>query len=339
MKNRRFWTLLAVLPMLAACHEEKQQTLDAIPVKTLTVEAQVAEGGRQYVGVVEEASATVVSFTGTGTVKSLCVSEGQTVSKGQLIATLDDTQARNMLSASESAMHQAEDALARMKQLHDASALPDLKWVEVQSKVEQAKAQLEMARKNLAECSIHAPVSGIVGKRMMNVGETALPSQPVVTLLQIDPVKVRVSIPEKEIASLTAHTPTTIAIEALGGRTYQGGSVEKGVTADGLTHTYNIRIRVDNGDRQLLPGMVASVSLDNTSVEGACIMLPIRCIQQRTDGRHFVWTVREGKAHRTDVTLGEAVGNSMVISEGLQQGDKVITAGYHKVSEGKEVRE
>ena len=90
MKNHRFWTVLALLPLLAACHEEKQQTVDAVAVKTVTVEEQMAEGGRQYVGVVEEASATVVSFTGTGTVKSLSVSEGQAVSKGQLIATLDE---------------------------------------------------------------------------------------------------------------------------------------------------------------------------------------------------------------------------------------------------------
>ena len=114
--------------------------------------------------------------------------------------------------------------------------LPEVKWVEIQSKVAQAKSQLEVARKNLADCRLVAPVSGIIGKKLIGVGETALPSQAVVSILDISTVKVKVAVPEAEVGGINANTPTSIQVEAING-SYQGGQIEKGVQADALTHT------------------------------------------------------------------------------------------------------
>ena len=338
MNKRILFSMFATLSVLSACQEKRQEAPVALTVVTETVSEGNISSGRQYVGTVEEESATTVSFTGSGIVKTLAVSEGQHVRKGQLVAVLDDTQARNMLAASEASMRQAEDALARMKQLHEANTLPDMKWVEVQSKVDQARAQLDIARKNLADCSIYAPVGGVVGSKMLNAGETALPSQPVASILNIDKVKVKVSIPEREIGQITASTPTTVTIQALGGKTFEGGKIEKGVTADALTHTYDIKIGVENGQHELLPGMVANVLLGQTDQE-AQISVPVRAVQQSADGKTFVWAVQDGKAHRSVVALGAMTGNRIVVADGLNVGDKVITAGYQKVSEGSEVKE
>ena len=122
----------------------------------------------------------------------------------------------------------------------------------------QAKSQLDVAKKTLADCRLTAPVSGIIGKKLVGAGETALPSQAVVNILDISTVKVKVAVPEAEIGGINANTPTSIKVEAVDG-SYQGGRIEKGVEADALTHTYDIRINVVNNGRKLLPGMVASV--------------------------------------------------------------------------------
>ena len=158
-------------------------------VKTEVVKPTSGEGAQTYVGIVEENEATAVSFTSMGVVKRLLVDEGQAVSKGQLIAEMDDTQARNLLAGAEAQMTQANDALQRYGQLHENGSLPEVQWVEVQSKVAQAKSQLEIARKNLADCKLYAPVSGIIGKKQVGAGETALPSQAVVSILNINNVK------------------------------------------------------------------------------------------------------------------------------------------------------
>ena len=86
--------------------------------------------------------------------------------------------------------------------LHDNGSLPEATWVEIQSKVAQAKSQLEVARKNVNDCRLTAPVSGIVGKKLIGIGETALPSQAVVNILDISTVKVKVAVPEAEIGCI-----------------------------------------------------------------------------------------------------------------------------------------
>jgi RND family efflux transporter MFP subunit len=195
-----------------------------------------------------------------------------------------------------------------------------------------------MAKKNLEDCRIYAPVSGVVGTKIMGVGETVLPTEPVLTILSIDNVKVRVSIPEREIATINSGTATMITVDALQGETFRGGRIEKGVSADPLTHTYDIRILVPNPGRKLLPGMVARVEMRNVENEkmstGGRISLPVKAVQQSTDKSLFVWTVQQGKAHRTTVSVGQVTGNRIIIDSGLQEGDQVIVEGYQKVGEG-----
>jgi RND family efflux transporter MFP subunit len=290
------------------------------------------------VGIVEESEGTAVSFTSMGVVKRVLVSEGQAVSRGQLIAEMDDTQARSLVNGAEAQMSQANDALQRYGMLHDNGSLPEVQWVEIQSKVAQAKSQLEVARKNLADCRLTAPVGGIIGRKMVKAGETALPSQAVVTILDISSVKVKVAVPEAEVNGIGTSTRTDITVDAIGRQTV-GGRIEKGVTADPLTHTYDVRIAVANPDRRLLPGMVASVVFrgDGTTGTGR-LLLPVTSVQRSADGSLFVWTVgKDSTAHRAKVVTGSTSGNDIAITDGLSSGQRVITEGYQKLSEGSRV--
>lgn len=339
--------LLSVMLLGSSCQQQSAKSGMKAPtrVKTQVVSPGMVDNAQTYVGIVEEREATAVSFTGMGIIKRMLVNEGQAVGKGQLIAEMDDTQARNLLSGAEAQMTQANDALARFKMLHDNGSLPEVKWVEIQSKVAQAKSQLEVARKNLADCRLVAPVSGIIGKKLIGVGETALPSQAVVSILDISTVKVKVAVPEAEVGGINAHTPTSIQVEAING-SYQGGQIEKGVQADALTHTYDIRINVANADRKLLPGMVANVRFvsDGSQAIGSK-MIPVTAVQKKTvstslqaDGSLFVWTVgKDSMAHRSTVTIGQTQGNYVCVIDGLNVGDRIVTEGYQKLSEGTKV--
>ena len=332
--------LLGVM-LISSCTSKKEQNTKApTRVETEVVSTAMNANGQTYVGIVEECEATAVSFTGMGVVKRMLVNEGQAVSRGQLIAEMDDTQARNLLSGAEAQMTQANDALSRYKMLHDNGSLPEVQWVEIQSKVAQAKSQLEVAKKNLADCRLVAPVSGIVGKRLVGAGETAMPSQAVVSILDISTVKVKVAIPEAEISGIGANTSSTIKVEAVNG-SFTGGRIEKGVQADALTHTYDIRIHVANGNRKLLPGMVASVSLSpvpSPKGEGSSHFVPVTAVQRKADGSLFVWMVdNDSTAHRATVHTGETMGNRIVITDGIAEGGRIVTEGYQKLSENTKV--
>ena len=339
MKKRTIGYVVLVMMVLSSCGGQKEKPSKApIRVKTLVVSPDFMNHAQTYVGIVEEREATAVSFTNMGVVRRVLVNEGQAVSRGQLIAEMDNTQARNLLRNAEAQMTQANDALQRYGMLHDQKALADATWVEIQSKVAQAKSQVEVAKKNLADCRLTAPVSGIIGRKMITAGETALPSQAVVNILDISTVKVKVAVPETEIGRITANTPTSINVEAINGN-YQGGTIKKGVEADALTHTYDIRINVANTGRKLLPGMVASVRFGATESQAfEQLTMPVMAVQKKSDGSLFVWTVApDSTAHRTMVTICETMGNSVIVNTGISEGQRIVTEGYQKLSENSKV--
>lgn len=329
-----FISTLILALMLGACTQAQKETHQ----ETLRVSIEYAKADSYnmdipYVGVVEEEQATMVSFTAMAVLKSVKVSEGQFVQKGQLLAIIDDAQARNALIAAESALKQAKDAQTRMKQLYEKNSLPEMKWVEIESKVQQAQSSYEICKKNLEDCSVYSPCNGVVGSKLKNVGETVLPSEPILTILSINKVKVRVNIPEKEIAAITSDMSSIVTLDALPGVTFSGETIEKGVSADAATHTYAIRVLLKNPEYKLLPGMVAKVSLKMHSMP-SIITLPVKAVQQSTDKTLFVWVVKEGKANRQKVTIGKTRGNRVIIESGLQEGMPVIVEGYQKVSDG-----
>jgi membrane fusion protein (multidrug efflux system) len=342
MKKQQFLLAFSIAVFLISCNGKKVDVgHDVLDVVTEQVASSSVFGSMTYVGQVEEESSISLSFTGSGAIKQLLVTEGQHVSAGQLVAVMDEGQAKNAVNATEAMLKQAKDGYERLKQVHEAGSLAEQQWVEMQSKLQQAQASYDMAKKNLQDCRLVSPVSGVVGKITLHAGETALPSMPVCTVLNINNVKIKVAVPEKEIGTISTSTHSIIKVAALGDKEYKGGSIEKGVTADAITRTYDIKINLHNPGQLLLPGMVANVSLAKTGSSTASdsrITLPVTAVQHSEWGYKFVWKVVSGKAKRCKVTLGDMQGNRVEILSGLQVGDNVIVEGYQKVSEDSDVK-
>ena len=358
--------LLAVLAVISCSENKKVERKAPIRVETLVVEPGMVNNAQTYVGIIEEREATAVSFTSMGVVKRILVKEGQLVRRGQLLAEIDPStssntvevahaslnQAKDMVKQAEATYNQAKDAYDRMKLLHDNGSLPEVKWIEAETRLAQATSALntarsgvasatateKIARKGLADTRLYAPVSGVIGKKQLMAGETALPSQAVVNILDISTVKVKVAVPESEIGSINAGTATSIKVDAIG-RSYKGGRIEKGVQADALTHTYDIRVNVGTRDFKLLPGMVANVSFITKGSQGVGRQsIPVTSVQKKSDGTLFVWTVdNNNTVHRTRVKIGETHGNHVTVVDGLGVDQRIVTEGYQKLSEGTKV--
>lgn len=335
---------LLLLIALASCTSQPK-AVDVIAVTTETAQPATRQGDRTYVATIEARTETPVSFTAMGTITAVAVHEGQQVARGQLLATLDPTQARGTLDAARAALAQADDAYRRMLPLHQQAAISETDWVDVQTKRQQAQATLVVAQKALDDCRLTAPVAGIVGKEPMKPGTTALPSQPVVTILDITTVRARAAVPEHEIADITTTTPATVAVQALAGEAFHATSIEKTVVANPTTHTYDILLHLPNAARRLLPGMVATATLQVNQPSGGraskasnAITVPVQAVQQTPSGARFLWLAVAGKATRRNITTGQPVGNRIEVLTGLAQGERVITQGYQKVSEGTPVK-
>lgn len=321
-------SLTILLFLISACgHDstDKDRSRAAVRVKTLTVTNNGAEENYPYSGTVEEESGSVVSFSTAGTIRTLTVSEGDRVAKGQLIGTLDDGSLRHAYEIAQATLNQATDAYNRMKLLHESNSLPEMKWVEVQNKLSQAENAVEIARIALDDAKLYAPVAGVVAEKMASVGQTAAPGMPVVKLVDIRFVKVTISIPENEISKFSPGATATITSKASPGVVYSGKLVEKGVAANPLSRAYSVKYQVDNSEGRLLPGMICDVVTDNVSSSDG-IILPVPAVLLAADNSRFVWLDSAGVAKKRVVRPGAMLPEGIMIESGLSSGEKVIVA-------------
>lgn len=337
---RRVIPLSILILAFSACHNDSKKETGSRPpvrVKTVTVSDSGIEENTSYSGTVEEGSGTVISFSTAGTIKTLTVSEGDHVSKGQLIGTLDDGSLRSAYAIAQATLNQAKDAYDRMKILYESNSLPDIKWVDVQSKLSQAQNAAEIAKIALDDAKLYAPVSGIVSEKMASVGQTAAPGMPIIKLVDINSVKVGISIPENDISKFANGTSAVITSQAAPGETFSGRLVEKGVSANPLSRSYMVKYQVDNSTRRLLPGMICDVVIANGGSSDN-IVLPLSCVLLAADNANFVWLDSAGVAKKRIVIPGMMLPDGIVIDGGLKTGDKVIVAGMEKVSQNTKVK-
>ena len=332
---------IATLLLLTGCSQNKPtDRQEPVKVGVVTVRNGSVESHRTYVGTVEEASSTPVSFGKGGRVKAVYVRDGQHVKAGDLLATVDNHSASSTCDVAKATLEQARDAYERAKKVHDKGSLPDLQWVEVQTRYSQALSTYEIAKRNLDDCSLYAPVSGTVEKCMIVEGAVLAPGMPAMNIVNLSSLYVRMNIPEVDVNNVQINSRVLVDIGALGdsaGMNVAGVVTEREVTADRVSHSYNFRVRLLKTPKGLLPGMVCSCRFAaDDAVEG--YELPNRAVQLANDGSRYVWTVKNGQTYRQPVAIGDLTRSGVLVTGGLQEGDSVVVDGFLKVSEGTEVK-
>lgn len=323
---------------LAGCQVKEEKTGGPSPVRVKVMKVALSEqktSGR-FSGTVEEAAGTPLSFSVMGTVNAVSFRLGDRVEKGQLLASLDATSVRSSYDAAKAALVQAEDAYRRMKELHGKGSLPEIKWVEVQSKLQQARSMEEMARKNLKDCKLYAPFSGVIADKSVEVGQNVIPGMAVGKLLGVSRLKVKISMPESEIASVSLHQKAEIVVPALGSRRFSGMVSEKGIMADPFSRSYEVNIDVADAGGDLMPGMVAEVRLAGAD-GGTAVIVPARIVQLDEKNRSFVWIDNNGVAEKRVISCGDFAGDGVVITSGLKVEDRIIVEGQQKVCNGTKI--
>jgi membrane fusion protein, multidrug efflux system len=326
------------LTVLFGCTRKTESKGNDFPtkVKIETVKESRDVNTFNYVGTIEEKTSIALSFSSMGMIEKIYVSEGEFVFGGQLLARLDPTSAQSMLEVADASLKQAQDGYNRLKSIHDKGSLTEIQMVDIETKLQQAKSAYSIAKKNLENCTLRAPASGVIGKKMAEAGEHSVIGKAVLTILDISSVKIGFSVPENEISIIPSDCKSTITVAALGHKEFIGKKIEKSVKANVISHSYPAHIILPNPQKELLPGMVCMVELTSENkVQG--IVIPIRIIQTTSDGHKFVWIDKGGIAKRTFVTTGIAKGNGVEVTSGLSTGDRMVTEGYQKISEEEKI--
>lgn len=335
--------ILGIISLLgSSCHSGKDKPTLSPPVKVTVLEVSESgsSGSRIYSGTVSSQETTDVSFSVAGTITRLYAREGDKVSQGQLLGTLSDGEYQNAYNIAEAQLAEAQDGYDRLKKLHDANALPEVKWVEIQQKLKEAQNMAEMAKRTLNDASLHSPVSGTVTRKYADVGQSVMPVEPVYEIVSTSDLTIDIPVSENEIRNFEIGEKAIVNFESIGLEGIPGKVSQKSVVADPLTRSFAVKVAIPSDGGKILPGMLGEVSFENSPASPdspGIITLPSQAVLLNNDNRWFVWTVKDSLAVRNFVEPGNITSDGVEIISGLNPGEMVIIEGIRKVGTGTKV--
>ena len=341
MYNARIALLGAAVLLAAGCshHEKANKVRPVIPVQTIVVAPQNTSATTRYIGSIEPIRETPLSLQTAGRVISVNVKDGDRVRKGQVILRVDNTQALNALETAKAALRQAQDAYDRVKQVHEKGAVTDQKMVEIESQLARARSMEAAARQQVNECTLTAPDAGVVSGLTIQIGQTVVPGARLCALLDVTAFSVKFTVPETEIGCINVGDKGDVDCAAAN-VTLPIIVEEKSLKANPLSHTYEVKGRIEGDTRALMPGMIGKVRMSGLEAKGVEekgveandqeIIIPARCILLKPEGP-TVWLKINGEAVRRNIVIDGYRADGVLVKDGLQAGDSLITEGYQKL--------
>jgi len=204
-----------------------------------------------------------------------------------------------------------------------------------EAQTRSAVAQMQDAKRRLANCRLVAPISGFVGMKHVNVGDVVAAGLPVFSVIDLDPVKIHVAIPEAEVGKIRTGATASVTVSSLAGQTYQGTLDTLGISADPASRTYTAKITVANHDHLLRDGMVSQARIYGTEqVQALTVPANAMIRDARGIANVYVYYPARRRAFARRVELGEFMGSEVVITSGLMPSDQVVIVGQQNLREG-----
>ena len=198
-----------------------------------------------------------------------------------------------------------------------------------------ASAQRDEAKKRLGDCQLRAPISGYIGMRQLEVGDTEASGVPVLSVVDLNPVKVKAGIPESEIGKVREGDRAEVSIPSLGGQQFDGRVEAIAAASDPASRTYVSKIVVDNPKLVLRAGMVSEARLIGDTQVNA-ITVPGSAIVRDEQGvtKVFVLAPGQNRVYGRRVEVGSMIGRELEIRSGLTGNEQVVVDGQQNVREG-----
>ena len=260
------------------------------------------------------------------------VEEGRTVRKGEIIAVIDSRDYDNILAQTLADYNAAQKALNRLNGLHQEKLATQAQLDEAKARVDGLNAAKDTAELNAERCRIRASAAGIVNRLDAEPGRYINAGDKVAEVLRLDRVKIKVGIPESDVAAVRNIDQFDIRVDALDGRVFKGKKYFLSRTADPMARLYDLFIQVDNPDGEILPDMFARVDILKKEIPDA-LAIPLYASLSRSED-HVVYIVIDGQVQVRPVVLGIQEGWLVEVVSGLAPGEEVVVVGQRSVHDG-----
>lgn len=304
----------------------------AIKVVTYTVVPSKLQEKISSIGTLEANEATIIKAEVTGKVAKIDFREGQATRAGDLILQINDDSYLETLKNAQAAFELAKITYNRNIQLQKSGAVALQAKDDAEATVRKTEADYEIAKIRLGKTQITAPFDGIVGVSTISVGAYLNIGDPIVSIAAIDPLKMQFTLPQKYLSNIKDNAPVIITTDAWPGKEFEGHIYAIDPQIDVDTRNITIKALVPNNEELLRPGLFAYINVGIAEIDDA-LMVPEEALIPSTQ-LVTVMKVVDNKAQVVKVKVGIRQNGMAQITEGLQAGDVVITAGNLKVREG-----
>lgn len=298
------------------------------------------------VGSLSSINGVDISAETSGQVKAIYFDSGKFVKQGEPLVQLDDSSEQAQLKDISAQLQLAQVNDKRIKQLFSQGAASQSSVDDSASKVKQLQANYENARSMIAKKLIRAPFSGKIGIKQVNIGQYIQAGFACASLQTSNALYAQITLPQQDTNKIAIHQEVLINVDAYPNLVFKGKINAIDSKVDEATRTIHAQATIDNSENKLLPGMFTSVKVALPIIPNS-IILPQTAITYTLYGDSaFIVTLLDKKTDKGDplgtvkrvfVKTGEKRDNSVVILEGIKEGDLVVSSGQLKLVDGSKI--
>jgi RND family efflux transporter MFP subunit len=311
-------------------------SLVAMKAKDVAVSELVLQKFDHYVqtqGHIESENNVMVSAEMMGVVTNVYVTEGQAVSKGQVLAQLDNSVISRNIESMEAQLELATSVYERQKNLWDQKIGTEVQFLQAKTNKESLEKQLASLREQKDKTRIKAPISGTVDAIIVKAGENIAPGMPAVRVVNTSDLKIQAPVSEAYVTDIKKGDKVLVKISELG-KEVQAKVTFVSRTIDILSRTFNVEVALPSNP-DLRPNMTATVRIV-FETDPSAVVVPINVVQEVNNEKIVYIAEQKGKhlvASKKVITVDGVYGNLAHV-EGLNAGDKLITVGYQGLNDG-----
>lgn len=319
-------------------------------VKTVVVEPVNKAPELSFTATLEGQTAAAVSAKIAGRIEKILVEEGQAVAAGDALVQLEAVEVQNAARQAGDGVTKAQAAYElalkdyhRYETLYQNGAISEQQLDTARAKLKTAEADVSSAAANQGSAeqqyryaTITAPVAGVVTNKTATLGQVVSPGASLLTVQDTRQMYAVIQVEQQDIGQITPGQTAEVTLDAYPGMVFTGKVEVLNPEAGAGNRMFRTKIKLDNPDGRLKAGMFAKVRL-SAGESRPLLLVPQSAVLQK-QGLYYVFVVEQGKAVRRQVSVGEVQGSDIVIADGLQAGQQVITTSVNRLKEGEALK-
>lgn len=321
-------SLIAVGCSKKEVKDETKKTTDVFKVKIEQAQSKEIDRIYEFSTTVDAAVKNYIASAGGTRIEKIMVEVGDVVRKGQQLVKMESTQLATTLAQLENLKIELE----RVKALYQSGGVSKQQLDQMQTQYDVAKKSAENLKDNIY---LTSPINGIVTARNFDNGDVSA-TQPILQVMQINPVKLKINIPESFYNSVKKGMQVTAKTEIFGEEEFLGTISLIYPTIDPLTRTFTCEVKVNNANSKLKPGMFGRVEL-NLGKASTIMVSDKAIVKQSGSNDKYVFIEKNGVVEYRKVQLGRRLEDKIEVINGVEDGENVVITGQSKLMDGTKV--